>query len=420
MSSTPIANGQQSSASGLNQTFSGLQDQGNAILSLLSQIQLTTLLDYSHRLTDLTSKQQRAARVQAADIVALFVVSDFGSVNQGLTTATVRVDTASATLRERRFPNTALVSSTSFSVTSGTVNALNKNQTLLSVFSPTAPTGTFTMELQEPVNLSVMTIALAAMASAPAVTVQVSTDGLIYTPAASTSLNGSVLNAWFAEQSVQFIQLILTPSHPDNLGGNTYTFGITDFSASTVAYNLVSDVVFRPVILTPQTQSLVFRAQGTAGIIYNLLLDDGAVDGSSYVAVTDGSLIPVPNAATVTQAACAVDIHGKLTTADLPANFYINSVAVIDNTTGLNIPVVHGLDPADANIASVTRTYAAFKPAGSGVPYLTIIPAPLSTTGTYKVSYIAGPASVSASLLVHLSTNDRTQTPVFRAASLEE
>lgn len=419
MSSTPIANGQQSSASTLNTTFTGLQAQGNAILSLLSQIQLTTLLDYSHRLTDLTSKQQRAARVQAADIVALFVVSDFGSVNQGLTTATVRIDTASATLRERRFPNTALVSSTSFSVTSGTVSALNKNQTLLSVFSPTAPTGTFTMELQSPVNLSVMTIALAAMASSPQITVQVSTDGLVYTPAASTSLNGSVLNAWFAEQSVQFIQIILTPSHPDNLGGDTYTFGITDFSASTVAYNLVSDIVFRPVILTPQTQNLVFRAQGTAGIIYNLLLDDGTGAGT-YIAVTDGSVIPVPDATSVVQDACAVDVNGKLTTSDLPANYYINSVAVIDNTTGFNIPVVHGLDPADANIASVTRTYAAFKPAGTGVPYLTIHPAPSSTTGTYTVTYIAGPASVSASLLVHLSTNDRTQTPVFRAASLEE
>jgi len=116
MSTTPtIANGQESSAALMNQTFDGLTAQGNQILQLLTQIQLTTLVDYNQYLTAIQSKQQRAARVKATEIVALFPVSDFDSINQGLTTATVRIDTAAATLRERRIPSVALITQTAFS-----------------------------------------------------------------------------------------------------------------------------------------------------------------------------------------------------------------------------------------------------------------------------------------------------------------
>ena len=105
MSTTPtIVNGQESSATLMNQTFDGLAAQGNQILQLLTQSQLTALVDYNQYLTAIQSKQQRAARVKATEIVALFPVSDFDSINQGLTTATVRIDTAAATLRERRIP----------------------------------------------------------------------------------------------------------------------------------------------------------------------------------------------------------------------------------------------------------------------------------------------------------------------------
>jgi len=414
MSTTPtIVNGQESSATLMNQTFDGLAAQGNQILQLLTQIQLTALVDYNQYLTAIQSKQQRAARVKATEIVALFPVSDFDSINQGLTTATVRIDTAAATLRERRIPSVALVTQTAFSSSSGMVTALNQNQTLLSVNSSTVPTGTFTLQLQQAVALSVLTLELSAMSSSPTVVVQVSGDGLVYTPAANMSLNGSILNAWFPNTAVRFIQIILTPAQADSLGGSIYTFGITDFSASTVSYNLVSDIYFQPVTLTPQTQSLLFRAQGTGSLIYNLLLNDG-VDPASYVPVTDGCTIAVPGVTSTTTNAVAINGSGVLGIV-LPGNVYPNSVTVTDTTANANLPVIVGLSPTDPHLASLNKTIAVLN--GSTI---TILPVPTSTTDVYSVSYLAGPASISATLLVHFSTTDRTQTPVFNGASLEE
>ena len=293
------------------------------------------------------------------------------------------------------------------------VTSLNQNQTLLSVNSSTVPTGTFTLQLQQAVALSVLTLELSAMSSSPTVVVQVSGDGLVYTPAANMSLNGSILNAWFPNTAVRFIQIILTPAQADSLGGSIYTFGITDFSASTISYNLVSDIYFQPVTLTPQTQSLLFRAQGTGSLIYNLLLNDG-VDPASYVPVTDGSTIAVPGVTSTTTNAIAINGSGVLGIV-LPGNVYPNSVTVTDTTANANLPVIVGLSPTDPHLASLNKTVAVLN--GSTI---TILPVPTSTTDVYSVSYLAGPASISATLLVHLSTTDRTQTPVFNGASLEE
>ena len=414
MSTSPtIANGQQSSAALANQTFADLQAQGNAILNLLTEIQLTTLVDFDQCLTAVQSKQQRAARVKATEVAALFVVSDLDGINQGLTTATVRVDTASATLRERRIPNTALVTSTAFSASSGLVNSLNQNQTLFSVNSATTPTGTFTLQLQEAVALSVLTIELAAMSSSPIVAVQVSSDGLVYTPATSVSLNGSVLNAWFSKTEVLFIQIVLTPAQPDAMGGNIYTFGITDFSATTVSYNLVSDIYFKTLTLVPEAQSLLFRAQGSGSILYNLLLSDGT-DPSSYLAVQDGSIVPVPGVTSTTTPGVTIGAGGVLAIV-IPANVYPNTLSVTDTTANALLPVIVGLSPTDPNLASLNRTVAVLNGAT-----ITILPVPGRLTDVFTVSYLAGPASISATLLVHLSTTDRTQTPVFKGASLEE
>src|ERR1017187_2064806 len=127
MSTTPsILNGQESSAALVNQTFANLQTQGTAVLALLTNIQLTTLVDYGQCLTAVQSKQQRAARVKATEVAGLFVVSDLDSINQGLTTATVRIDTASAPPRGPRLPSTAMVTSTAFSASNGLVNSLNQ------------------------------------------------------------------------------------------------------------------------------------------------------------------------------------------------------------------------------------------------------------------------------------------------------
>lgn len=416
MSTNPsamIADGRQSSAGAMNQTFQQIQDQGNQILALLTKMQLSTLVDYNNRLTALALRQQRAARVSAAGVVGLFLVSDFNTIDQGQSTATVRIDTASATLRERRVPVTALVTSTSFSASTGTVSALNKNQTLLSVYSDSVPTGTFTLQLQQPVNLSVLTISLVAMVSNPSVTVQVSEDGLIYTPADSLSFQGDTLNAWFKASEVRFIQLILTPAQADNMSGNSYTFGITDFGATTVSYNLVSDIYFQPVTIAPETETLRFRAQGSGRLVYNLLLDNGSPT-AAFQAVTNGASVTVPGVASFSDTGVSINSSGVLGTA-LPANTYQSSIKIVNTTTGQTIPVFVGLSPTDPHLAELQKTYAAVN--GSTV---TILPPPASTTDLYSMSGLTGPSSIQATLVVHLSTTDRTQTPVFQGASLEE
>lgn len=413
MPTETITNGSIASASAVNTVFAGLAEQGNAILDLLTQIQLTTLVEYNHCLTNLQSKSQRAARVKGPNTAALFLVSDFDGINQQLTTATVRADTASASLRERRIPNIALVTSTAFSVSSGLVNALNATQTLLSVTASTAPTGTFTLQLQEAVNISVLSISLAAMASAPTIQVQVSADGVVYTPATSVSLNGSAFNAWFGEQEVLYIQVILTPSHPDNLGGEVYTFGITDFSATTVSYNLISDIYFNPVSFVPTGVSVGFTAKGTGGILYNLLLDNGS-GTASYIPVIDGSIVAIPGTATTTVPGLVINSSGVLVFT-LPADVYPGTITLRDTTSGVTLPIVANLSPTDPNLSYLSSPVASL--VGSA---LTILPTPAVLSDNYTISYVTGPASIEATLFVHLYTSDRTQTPVFEGASLEE
>jgi hypothetical protein len=180
-----------------------------------------------------------------------------------------------------------------------------------------------------------------------------------------------------------------------------------------VSYNLVSDIYFKTLTLAPESQNLLFRAQGTGSLLYNLLLSDGT-DPASYLAVTDGNIIPVPGVISVTTADVAIGTGGVLAIV-IPGTVYPNSLSVLDTTANALLPVIVGLSPADPNLASLNRTVAVLNGAT-----ITILPVPGSLTDVFTVSYLAGSASISATLLVHLSTTDRTQTPVFNGASLEE
>ena len=66
--------------------------------------------------------------------------------------------------------------------------------------------------------------------SEPAITVQASSDGVTYQEARSVSRNGYRVNSWLPAMEVRFIRIVITPSHPDDLGGTTFSFGITGFS----------------------------------------------------------------------------------------------------------------------------------------------------------------------------------------------
>src|SRR3954466_11662323 len=66
--------------------------------------------------------------------------------------------------------------------------------------------------------------------SEPAITVQASSDGVTYQEARSVSRNGYRVNSWLPAMEVRFIRIVITPSHLDDLGGTTFSFGITGFS----------------------------------------------------------------------------------------------------------------------------------------------------------------------------------------------
>ena len=78
-----------------------LRARGQEVIESLSGIQLETLLEVQKRLSALNGRRQRAFRVPSPDLAARFLVSDFLGTDQAQTTGSVRIDSASATLRER-------------------------------------------------------------------------------------------------------------------------------------------------------------------------------------------------------------------------------------------------------------------------------------------------------------------------------
>jgi hypothetical protein len=411
MATLPVFSmGESASASKINQAFNVLVDQGNSILDTMAEIQLTTLVDYQRAFTAITARQQRAALVMAPGILLRFVVSDFEQIDQNLSTATIRVDAGVANLRERRQPSQVLIASTSFTASVGTVQAIDKNSTLFSVYSQASiPTGTFTLTMTEVVDVAFLSINIAAMSSLPTVSVSTSQNGITWNPATSVAINGSILNAWLPESPAKYIQVVATPTHADNLGGYTYTFGITDLSGASVDYNLVSDIFFNPQEFIVQSTNVQLIGTNDPNLTYYLTLDDGTPADLITVAAVPGTSIKVPGVSEVSSVRTTTS--GVLGSA-LPGNVIPNTIQVV-NSSGVGLPVIPGLSVSDANIGALVDQRVSF--VGTT---LTIIPHPPDAT-SYEVSYLTGAADIIATLRVHLSTPDRTVTPIFSGAYLE-
>lgn len=397
--------GQAATASEMNLAFSDLQAQGNSILNTLSEVQLTTLVDYQRRLDAINARRQKVARAAAPGITD-FVVSDFCSIDQTQTTATVRADTASVTLRERSVPGQVEVLSTTFTSSTGTVQSIDINQILFSVYNSTGvPTGTFTITLASVMAVSLLTIDIAAMASSPSISISVSANGLTWTPASNVQLSGYRLNAWLPEVPTKYIQLVITPSHPDNLGGSTYTFGITDLSGTAVSYNLASDVYFDATDIQVASDTVQLVASISAGLTYYLSLAGGSIAATPYTP------IPLPG---VTRVYWTGGVASGVLGLTLPGDTIPGSVAVM-GPGGAELLVAPGLSTSDPNIADIINTYVSL--VGS---VLTVLPAPADVSEGYSVSYLTGPATITASLRVHMTTQDSTVTPIFTGAYLED
>lgn len=412
--------GQEASASALKAALEELRSIGESALTLIEQKRINTLVDFDRRLSAMNSRQQRSNRTASPHVAANFAVSDLLTVDQGNSSASVRIDSQSASLRERRSPADAFVSNTRFSSDTGTVESLDLSLSLFRVHTDdgSIPTGTFTLDLQTALNITLLVFDIASMPSDPTIKVQASTNGVSFVDAQQVSRNGYRLNAWLPPMEVKSIRLILTPSHPDELSGSVFTFGLTDFHASSMEFHLQSSLVSLPVTFVPETQNVKLDAPAVDGLTYFLSLSPNPL-----VEVPLGTNIQIPGTSLVTASGVAMDSTGLLSHV-FPANAYVNTLKVtqdgVDDVTGIanpQITVVPGLLPSDSRVAQLVNKYIGVN--GANLNYIRD-DISRDTGKTFSFSYVTGPSSVTASLKVVLSTSDRASTPVFRGAKLLE
>jgi len=133
------------------------------------------------------------------------------------------------------------------------------------VTSDSPSVGTFDLELDPPLRLSLLSFDVVSTPSVPGVSVGVSENGVAFAPASSIAFNGYRINAWLVPRTVRFVRLTISPTHPDTLGGGVYTFGLTDISGWAIDFfHLRSEWVSKPVPARPRGLAWTFRAGSLA------------------------------------------------------------------------------------------------------------------------------------------------------------
>ena len=404
-----VTDGQSASRSVVLSAFTSIQSTGQQVLDDLTAARTNLLVELELNLEQLNGKRQRASRLPHPTMAGRFLVSDFVDIDQAQTTATVRVNTESVTLRERATPSDAAIRTTTFSCSDGTI-AQSNGIYRVSVSDGSVPLGVFKLQLTTAYNLSLVTFDILSMPSSPRIAVRTSSNDVTYTAAPQVSQNGYQVTAWFPSASVKFIWLEMTPSLPDTLNGNTYSFGITDFSASAIEFNLESELVTRAVALTPRSALLRFVADDDPNLIYFL-----SWDGNAFFQASNGDLITVPGSSTVNHTGVTINAYGQLGE-DLPANVYPATLSIEDAGSGEAYRIAPGLDIPPYAARNGYMMVPEFPQPGP------IVLAPYSEPDippAFNLSYQTGPASLNAFLRVQLTTDDPTLTPVFHGARLE-
>jgi hypothetical protein len=542
--------GEEASRSKLVGLLQGIRDKGVSVLEQLETARLQSLVEFDRRLGSINSRRQRANRIKSPGTVVRFVVSDLIDLDQGSTTSSVRADAQAVTLRERTDPQDATIRSLEFTSTAGSIESLDSKSQLFRVTTSAAviPTGVFDIELVDPVQLTLLVFDIAATPSQPKIEVEISANGISFTPALNTALNGYRVNAWITPSKVRFIRVSITPTHPDNLGGDSFTFGLTSFAGDGLDFHLRSELLFDPIQWSPGASRVRFRAEDIEGVHYFLavtalsgvpqfleikpddeLLLPGAADvspvsvplvgvdwtvqaesiagspvelgtiikptipnGFSYEVTTSGTVDtaeptwPTTIGVTVTSGTVVFTCHadqagtpwsvvassldstalglgatvrptlpngfvyevtvagmtstepvwpltlGNTTTSGgvtfitrlegrlghtLPTDTYLNTITVTEDGTGEQVRVAPALSFLDTSISKLVNKYI-----GVLGQQLNLIRDDVASDigRTFTISYSTGPAQILAQLRVVLSTEDRSITPVFRGASLEE
>lgn len=398
--------GEESSQSKLVELLESIRATGQSVLDDLEDARVQVLLKIEQGLSALNARQQRANRLVSSNVIGRFVVSDFFNIDQANTTATVRADSQSVTLKERKRPSEGVIRFIKFTPSVGSAEQFGD---LYRVLADDAvnPTGVFDIEFIQPLTLNLVIFDIITFPSNPAITVQASENGVVYTNALNVSRNGYRVNAWLPPGSVKFLRISITPNQPDSIGGSSYTFGVTNVNAESVEFHLRSDLVMRPITIQPRSLKLRFQAEQHPGLNYFMSFDD-----QSYFEVVPGREINVPGAVATSIQDVELDEYGKLQH-EVPETIYLPTLQVTDiSDTPVRVApgLPHLFQPAKNFYVTVNGTDLHL------VPFF----AALHQGLTYTINYVSGPQELRVWLRVRLSTNSQYETPIFRGAYLEE
>lgn len=212
------------------------------------------------------------------------------------------------------------------------------------VYSETGkkPVGAFEIELRDIATISYLTFDIVTLPSDPGIRVFASDNDITYTEASSVSRNGYRVNAWFPTRQVKFLRIEIAPTTPTTSAASTYTFGLTDFSATTMDFHLYSELNFRPVAIAPITAQVRFRADNP-DLAYFLTFGSGRP-----FRVEPDQTIDLPGVTAVLQ-----NTHintqwravsgGLRTDITLPAGVYPSTLGIIDTAESRAVRVVYGM-----------------------------------------------------------------------------
>ncbi len=332
--------GESGSAGRIVNELEVLRTQGQDSLSKIAQVQQNVLLRFERGLTEINFKRQKSFKAVNVDTAVKFLISDFVDLDQAQTSATVRIDSKSATLKEKSRSAYVPVKKLSFYNDVGTVEQFGD---LYRVFTNDGqvPTGTFEIELQQPTLLSLIVFDTVISPSQPAVSVSVSPNGVRYTTAQAVARNGYRVNSWVPQESVKFIRIRITPSHPDMLSGNSYTFGLTDLNVFSVEFFLASELTTAPLSLPVKTPRVKFVSYNDDPRLTYFL----SFNSQPYFQVMPGDLVTIPGLTSVRRRQLTAGSDSWLRDEDViyqfPIDLYANTLRVEPVSGGVPVEILH-------------------------------------------------------------------------------
>lgn len=413
--------GQEGSKSKFIAALQSLQDQGSTVLNMMETSRLDTLVEFDRRLQAINARRVRSGRVAAQEQAIKFVVSDFTDIDQANTTGTVRADSSSVSLKERAIPAEAVIKTKTFTANKGTIEALDAAQDILRVHTDdgSTPTGQFDIELVTPLSINQLIFDIVASPSTPRITALTSPDGLTYSASTKVAISGYRVNAWLTSQEVRFIRVQVIPSHPDELNGTSWSFGITSFSAQSTDYHLRSELVTQVLSFVPKSEFVAFNAPIDSNIQYYLSINDATTDAGPFVEIKPGDFIHIGTSSVSTVVTSGGD---PSLIATVPFTVYMNTVQIKEGSRVTRF--APGLSQDDSRITSLVNEYVGTYTGLAGPTGIDLrlvrADGTYTTPRTFNLAYVFGPALINVRLRIRLSTSDRAISPIFHGATLDE